>query len=74
MAPRQSAPLGGEMLCGAAPIAAFMGVKRRQVYHWAEHGELPVFRIGRTLCARPDRLRAWITEQEAASASKAPAT
>ena len=55
-----------ELLSGAKAIAAFLGLSERQVFHRVEDGTLPVFRMGRTICARPARLRQWIVEREAA--------
>jgi hypothetical protein len=59
-----------DLLTGAEAIATFMGVKPRRVYHLTETGQLPVFRIGTTLCARRSTLRHWIEimEQSALSA------
>lgn len=37
---------------------------RRKVYHLAATGNLPVFRLGSTLCARRSTLIAYIEEQE----------
>ncbi len=54
-----------ECLTGAKAIAQFLNLTERQVFHHAESGCLPVFRMGRTLCARPATLLAWIAEQEA---------
>lgn len=68
-------PLAGDMLRGADAIAEFLlgdPKKRRQVYHLAEKGNLPVFRLGQTLCARRSTLLAWIAEQEAHAASAGP--
>ncbi len=38
---------------------------RRQVYHLARAGKLPVFKLGAILCARRSTLLAWIEAQEA---------
>ena len=56
-----------EVLSGVAAIAAFMGMKTRQAQYHIDCGRLPVFRVGRTICARKPTLRRWMAEQEAAS-------
>jgi hypothetical protein len=62
------------MLIGAEPIADFLfpnDPKRvRRVYHLAEikadsDSRPPIFRIGRSLAARPSALIAWVAEREA---------
>ena len=53
-----------EILTGAGAIALFLGVTRRQVYHWNEHAGLPCIKIGKTICARPETLRRWLEERE----------
>jgi hypothetical protein len=64
-----------DLLEGAGQIAAFLfedPARTRSVYHLAKKEQLPVFRLGATLCARRSRLRAWIEDQEnAAHSSKA---
>lgn len=52
----------GDIIHGAAAIAAFLfGEPRRcrAVYRLAARNELPLFRIGRGLCARRSVLTAW---------------
>ena len=56
----------GRLLSGGREIAAVTGLKVRQVFHHAEAGRLPCFRIGRTIVAREDAVRSWLDEQEAA--------
>ena len=59
--------LSDDLLRGADTIAEFMfgdRRKRRQVYHLAQTGQLPVFKLGATLCARRSTLVAWIEAQE----------
>lgn len=59
--------LADDLLRGADAIAAFLfGDKRerRKVYHVAEAGKLPTFRLGSTLCARKSKLLDWIETQE----------
>jgi excisionase family DNA binding protein len=53
-----------DLLAGAAEIAAFMRLTRRQVYHLVETSRLPVFRLGAQLCARRSTLLRWIEEME----------
>lgn len=54
--------LADDLLTGADEIAAFLGAKftERKVYHLAEQGSIPVFRLpgARTLHARKSQLRA----------------
>ena len=63
-----SHPPAGELLYGSAAIAAFLGIRQRQAYHLISTGGLPTFKIGDVVCARPDTVRAWIAEREAAGA------
>ena len=59
-----------DLLCGAGSIAAFLfddPKKRRQIYHLAQKGMIPVFRLGATLCARKSRLLRWIEQEESRS-------
>jgi hypothetical protein len=59
--------LADDLLHGGDAIAVFIwgdANKRRRVYHLAETAQLPVFRMGATLCARKSRLLAWIERQE----------
>jgi hypothetical protein len=60
-------PIHDDLLDGASEIAAFLfgdTRQRRRVYHLAETRQLPVFRLGQTLCARKSVLRATIEAQE----------
>ena len=57
--------LSDDLLRGAEEIATFMGVGRRQIYHLVQSGQLPVFKLGATLCARRSRIFDWIERQEA---------
>lgn len=52
-----------DLLYGADAIAAHLGLGRRQVYHRIEAGDLPAFRIGRTVCARRTDLDTWLAKQ-----------
>lgn len=58
-----------DLLTGADAIAAFMRVKPRRIYHLAETKQLPVFRMGATLCARRSTLVRWIEEMERGAAA-----
>ena len=53
-----------EILTGAKAIADKFGFTRRQVYHWINTADFPVFHIGKTVCARPWQVRRWLAEQE----------
>lgn len=57
--------LAGDVLEGAAEIAAFMNLKARQIYTAVSAGHLPHYRIGSNLFARKSTLLAWIAQQEA---------
>ena len=59
--------LSDDLLFGADAIAEFLfgdRKKRRQVYHLVHGGQLPVFKLGATLCARKSRLLRWIDQEE----------
>ena len=59
-----------DLLEGADQIAGFLygdPKKRSKVYHLADNKKLPVFKIGKTICARKSTLLAWIAEQEKAA-------
>ena len=61
--------LASDILKGAGEIAGFLfgdEKKQRSVYGLAGKGVLPVFHIGRMICARRSTLREWIAGQEAA--------
>lgn len=53
-----------EVLTGHKAIARFLGLTPRQVSWHDEQGNMPTFRIGRTVCARKAKLLQWIEEQE----------
>ena len=56
-----------DLLRGAAEIAEFLFGSpnlRRRVYHLAASSNVPVWKLGSTLCARRSTLKLWIAEQE----------
>jgi hypothetical protein len=57
-----------DLLRGADAIAEFLfgsgGRKRRKVYHLVTTSNLPVFKLGSTICARRSVLLKWIRDQE----------
>lgn len=56
-----------DTLHGAKAIAEFLygdTSKRAQVYNGIQNSNLPVFRIGATICARKSSLVKWIEAQE----------
>lgn len=55
-----------DILTGHKAIARFLGLSPRQVSWHDEQGNLPTFRIGRTVCARKSTLLQWIEDQEQA--------
>lgn len=59
--------VGRDLLKGAAAIAEFVlgdREQRRTIYHLAETGRLPTFKMGSTLYARRSTLLLWIRAQE----------
>ena len=56
-----------DLLYGMSKIADYMGVKRSVAYHLAATQRIPVFRIGRTVCARRSTVSAALEQMEAAS-------
>jgi excisionase family DNA binding protein len=61
--------LADDLLRGVDAIAAFTGLKRRTIYHLAENGRLPVFKLDdRVWCARKSTLRRHIEKLEASHA------
>ncbi len=66
--------LHSDMLEGADQIAAYLygsPAKRGKVYHLVEANRLPVFKIGKTICARRSTLLSFIADQERAAAVSA---
>ncbi|PSH68546.1 DNA-binding protein [Phyllobacterium brassicacearum] len=55
-----------DLLMGNKNIARFLGLTPRQVSWHDEQGNLPTFRMGRTVCARKSTLMRWIEDQEKA--------
>jgi hypothetical protein len=56
-----------DLLRGAAEIAAFLlgsRDQRRTIYYLATYSNLPVFKIGSTLCARKSVILKWVEQQE----------
>jgi hypothetical protein len=72
LVPAEPCLLADDILRGAEAIAQELygdktPASRRKVYHVAENGKLPTFRLGAILCARKSKLLAWIIAQENAS-------
>jgi hypothetical protein len=68
--PRATRDVATDILRGADEIAQFLfGTKkyRRRVYNLVERNELPIFRIGASMCARKSVLLQWIEAQEYAA-------
>lgn len=55
---------GGDLLYGVPAIAEHMNLKPRQVYHLADKGGLPTFKVGGKTCARKSSLSTWLAKQE----------
>lgn len=67
--PRAAPDIAGDILRGADEIAQFLfGSKtyRRRVYNLVAHNQLPIFRMGTSICARKSVLLQWIEAQERA--------
>ena len=56
-----------EILDGAEAIANFLSLRKRTIYHLAETGAIPVFRLGSKIMARKSTLLAWMDAQEQAA-------
>ncbi|HJP68135.1 MAG TPA: DNA-binding protein [Sphingomicrobium sp.] len=48
--------LSDDLLRGMPKISHYLGVTERAGYHMADKGQIPVFRIGATICARKSEL------------------
>ncbi|PDT24455.1 DNA-binding protein [Rhizobium hidalgonense] len=59
-----------EVLTGHKAIARFLGLTPRQVSWHDEQGNMPTFRIGRTVCARKTKLLQWLDELEEQAKAK----
>lgn len=50
--------LADDLLRGMPQISNFLGITERAGYHMSEKQQIPVFRIGATICARRTELAA----------------
>lgn len=67
-----TSPSRPEVLEGAKAIAAFMGFQNpRSIYSAVEANNLPVFRVGKKICARRAVLHAFMVKQESKANSPA---
>jgi hypothetical protein len=57
-----------DILRGAEAIACHLGFPRRLVYHLAANDNLPIFKLGATICARKTTLETWLAAKEARAA------
>ena len=62
-------PQDADLIGGGDGIAQFLFGKtdeqlRREVYHLAEHHDLPVFKVGNKMYARKTKLTEWIKARE----------
>lgn len=67
--------LAEDLLRGASEISEFFygdasTVNRKRIYHLADSGTFPTFRMGAVLCARQSTLMAYIEGQERAAMSR----
>ena len=58
------------VLYGAAAIAKYLGIAEKPIRHLIARGTIPTFRIGRTVCARPERIDAALAEMERQESAK----
>lgn len=56
-----------DLLYGLEAIGAHVGLTARQVEHLVGKGEIPTFKMGRTVCARRSTLASHFAAQEAAA-------
>lgn len=54
-----------QVLYGVAAIATFLGIEEKACRHRVEAKQIPTFKIGRMICARPSSLRTWLAAKEA---------
>lgn len=69
MTPENDTPQGADLIGGGDRIARFLfghtnEQLRREIYHLAEHHDLPVFRVGNKIYARKSKLTEWIEARE----------
>ncbi|QJR19126.1 helix-turn-helix domain-containing protein [Pelagibacterium halotolerans] len=62
--------LKNEILDGAGAIAEFLSLPKRTIYHFAENGTIPTFRLGSKIMARRSTLLAWLEAQEHAASNR----
>jgi excisionase family DNA binding protein len=61
---RRPADERSDLLHGTENIAGYLGLTVRQVERHIAQSSLPVFRLGRTVCARRSSLDSWLSEVE----------
>ena len=62
--PPQARPDDGALLYGCKGIGSYLGLTENEVWTLCNKGDLPHFRIGRRLCARPATLDRWLESLE----------
>jgi hypothetical protein len=75
--PLEHENFSADLLRGGEKIAEFLfgdPEHRRKVYHLAETSRLPVFRLGKQLCARRSTLLDWVARQERGGRASRPGT
>ena len=61
-------PIKADLLYGCEAIGEFLGgLTASQVQHQVDLKRIPVFRIGKTICARATTLTAWLDALDAGS-------
>lgn len=60
-------PSTTDLLHGVNAIAEHLNLTAKQVYHLHGNGELPTFKMGKTVCARRSTLAKHFAAQEAAA-------
>ena len=66
-APSTDRAILGDLLYGAPAIADYLGITERQVRHRCDKGQMPHFKIGKTVCGRKTTLGRWLDEREGVS-------
>ncbi len=59
-----------EILCGGKAIAQATGLPKRTIYHHAQAGRLPTWKLGMTLCAHRSAVETWMSQRKAEAARK----
>lgn len=58
-----------DLLYGLVAIGAYLRMSARQAKHRARNGDIPTFKVGRSVCARKGTLDEWLSSRELAQQS-----